>query len=273
MRLKLQHWPAELIFIRHADSGYTAFKRGLEVHPIYQEFLSEYEQWIISKRSASEILKKLAKSVMKDCILPYSDHETPLTDKGWREAMALGQAMPKEHEMPDVVYSSPHLRVRETVWGFGREYPRLLNLPNIFDQRLRGQEQGLVTLYNDWRLFTVFNRDQALLREKEGKFYYRYPNGENIPDIWLRIGQWCKHELPAFAGKRVWVFTHHKTILGFTAMMAKMGAPRYLELDQTSEPPTCSIARFEGRDVVEEDGGIGKFGELVCTDFNKCFGS
>ncbi len=106
----------------------------------------------------------------------------------------------------------------------------------VEEERLREQEHGLALLYNDWRMFQVMHPEQEALRTKQGPYWYRYPQGENVPDVRERLRSWLGTITRDYRGQSVLAITHHLAILGLRANLERLDAVQFTHLDEQEKP-------------------------------------
>jgi hypothetical protein len=174
-------WPQSLILIRHDVSSYNILKQLKENDPLYQEFVRSFEANSNCKKT-----RRLARKVASKFALGVSDQDTTLASEDDSRGLLVGQALRASNPLPDIVYLSPYARVLATFERICQGWPELASVARLEDERLREQEHGLATLYNDWRVFHTFFPEQAKFYAMQGSYWYRYPQGENIPDVRLR---------------------------------------------------------------------------------------
>lgn len=133
------------------------------------------------------------------------------------------------------------------------------------DERIREQEHGLSILYNDWRVFQTLHPEQKLLREQEGRYWYRYPQGENVADVRLRTHNWMGTLIRDFAEKKVLVVTHHLTILSLRANFERLDENGFLHLDEHEAPINCGVTVYRG------NPNKGTNGKLELEAYNQKF--
>ena len=251
-------WPAEIIFIRHGESAYNALKKKKESHPVYKEFRCAFEE-----NPKGILTMGLAEKALEIFALPDGDNGTPLTDRGRCQARSTGAGMAAVFEKPDVIFVSPHVRTRDTLCGLVEGWPALAGAKTYEEVRIREQEHGVSLLYNDKYLFQAFHPEQVRLQAMEGRYWYRYPQGENVPDVQLRIGAWINTLIREFTGRRVLVVTHHLCILAIRATIERFGADEFLELDEKEKPLNCGVT------VYRESPKKGRDGKLELVSYNK----
>lgn len=242
-------WPESLILVRHAESSYNESKRLKQANPLYQKFLSAYEkQW------GSEDTHNLAKLVAGRFALGIGDHDTPLSHDAGLMAQTTGQKLQEIMTLPNVIFVSPYVRTRETLEWMKKGWPELQNVKVYEEERIREQEHGLALLYNDWRVFNVLHPDQKRLHDLEGAYWYRYPQGENVPDVRERLRSWLTTLTRDFAGKNILAVTHHLSILALRANLERLSAEEFIKLDHDDPPVNCSVTIYKGHPELGSDG-------------------
>ncbi len=251
---KKMKWPEYLMFLRHDTSEFNAMKKTKEASELYKSFVSAYE-----KNSSSDEARTLANAVFEKFCLKDGDAQTKLADAEGKQAYRTGLALSKKSEKPDIIFVSPYLRTKETLRHLTRGWRDLEGVRVIEDERLREQDHGLAGLYNDWRIFYVLHPEQKLLYEKEGQYYYRYTNGESVPDVRERNRSWIATLIRDFSEKKVLVVSHHLALLSLRANLERLDAKEFIRLDQEEKPINCGVTLYRGN---PDKGVNGKF-ELV----------
>ncbi len=125
----------------------------------------------------------MIENVMSSTEAVSSKHH--LTDKGREEVKNAALKLISENNIPDIIYSSPIVRTKETA-----EIIRSVIKENagkdieiIFDERIKEEQYGDL----DGQSNEVFNAYREGLTAEE-KLSKRFPNGENLYDIRNRIG-------------------------------------------------------------------------------------
>lgn len=262
-------WPATVAFVRHGESAYNVLKKikkdGASAFTAFEKhFRPEYEaardeMWV------SEELRALAVAARKELTDTFSkgDYMTPMTEEGIRQAEETGRHLLEHIPLPDVIYVSPYLRTRQTLEGLIRGCPELGKVKVVVEERVREQEHGLSTVYNDWRIYMVFNPEQALLRRRGGDYEYRFLNGENKADVRDRARSFLTTLIRENPGERVLVISHHLTLLAFRANMERWDREEFMRVDREETPINCGVTIYEG------DSTLGRDGQLVMKAYNK----
>jgi len=247
------------MLIRHDTSAYNVLKDKKRDHPLYKKFLGEFALDPESKKT-----KKLADKVWKKFALGNGDAETELADVDGRQAYETGLILAAE-ATPDVVFVSPYKRAPLTLHHLTRGWHALKGVEIVEEERVREQEHGLALLYSDWRVFHTLHSDQKQLHAMEGPYWYRYPQGENVPDVRKRNRDWIDALIRDFSKKRVLVVTHHLNILAMRANLERWDANKFIEQDREEKPINCGVTHYVGN---PEGGRSGK-GKLVLGYYNK----
>lgn len=253
-------WPQSLVLIRHDVSEYNVLKKKKENDPLYQEFLHWFETAPLSERT-----RLLAEAVWKKFSLGVNDSDTPLTNDDQYRGKITGHNLSQGALLPDVIFLSPYKRTRKTFERLCLGWPELAKVRLVVDERIREQEHGLSTLYNDWRVFHVLFPEQAKFYAMQGRYWYRYPQGENVPDVRLRNQIWLGALVRDFAGHHVWAITHHLNILATRANLERMTDEEFIRLDEDEKPINLGVTTYRG--VPKE----GKDGHLILESYNKAF--
>lgn len=247
-------WPNTLTVIRHGESAYNELKEKKEADPEYIEFKRAYNR----RKKDPETARKLAEKLVGDrrLLLGVGDHDTPLTDKGHWQAKTTGSRLSEIIDLPDVVFVSPYLRTRQTLGGLAAGWPELGEVRVVEEERVREQEHGLSILYNDWRIFHVLHPEQDLLRAVQGPYWYRYPQGENVPDIRERDRSMLGTYTRDYSEQNVMTVTHHLSILSLRANLERLNEDGFENLNQHHKPVNCGATVYEGNPDVGQDGHL-----------------
>ena len=259
-------WPNTLTIIRHGESAFNLWKANKKKDKEYEKFVLLYEKEYAAAENINWPSKKLillAKKIWKNNKLLYSDYKTPLTEEGINQSVRTGFELKKIISLPDVIYFSPHLRTRETLRRLVKGWPALAKVKRISEERIREQEHGLQTLFNDKRVFNVLNPDQALLSKREGEYFYRHLNGENKSDVKDRIKSFLATLIRENAGENVLVISHHLTLLSIRANLERWLPEEFIRVDEKEKPINCGVTIYRGD---PKQGGNGK---LILTTYNK----
>lgn len=252
-------WPNTLVAIRHGQSAYNVQKLKQEDDPLYQEFKTAYNRFEKNPEKHREVALALAKEVLSKGSYRFNhgDHDTPLTDVGVQQAEVTGRELANtELPLPDVIMVSPYLRTRQTLGHMAVGWPALESVTTVEEERLREQEHGLRAVYGDWRIFNVMFPDQYHLRQMQGAYWYRHPQGKNIPDVRERTRSLIGTVVRDYSERNVWWITHHLTKLSLRANFERFGAEEFLRLDQDEKPVNCGVTIYSGNPGAGSDGHL-----------------
>jgi broad specificity phosphatase PhoE len=186
-----------------------------------------------------------------------------MTEEGIHQAEETGRHLLEHMELPDVIYVSPYLRTRQTLEGLIRGCPELGKVKVVVEERIREQEHGLSTVYNDWRIYLAFNPAQALLRKRGGDYEYRFLNGENKADVRDRVRTFLTTLIRENAGMKVLIVSHHLTLLAFRANLERWDREEFMRVDREESPINCGLTVYRG------DSESGQDGRLIMESYNK----
>lgn len=258
LQLITMKWPQTLTLIRHDTSAYNILRDQKLKDPLYQQFLRSY-----NTRPWTEETKRLAFEISAKHSLKEGDHDTPLAKgEGWKAHQA-GTNLQKLIQIPDIIYISPYLRTRQTLDNLCKGWQQLAQVPVVEDERLIEQDHGLMLAYNDWRVFNVMHPEQEALRKAQTRYWYRFPQGENIPDLRERIRSWFSTLIREHSGMHLLVVTHHLTILALRANLERLNAKEFESLDHQEPLINAGVTIYRG------DAEAGKNGKLILDTYNK----
>ena len=257
-------WPNTLTVIRHSETTYNILKDKKKNDPAYQEFIKAYEAKNKDPR-VEGIARELAQMLFEkgNYRLGKGDFEAPLTANGILQAKETGKKLKELIKLPDVILVSPYQRTKDTALFATDSWPELSSVPIVEDERLREKEHGLALLYGDWRILNMLHPEQEKLHELEGEYWYRYPQGENTPDVRQRNHSILETMTREYSGQEVLMFTHHISILALRANMERLDALAYQHLDDNEKPINCGVTIYRG------DPSLGKDGKLLLDIYNK----
>lgn len=255
-------WPAVLLLVRHGESWFNEMQKRRRAHPFWQEFIKEFDKDYTSPRT-----RELAEEILRLFPQKYPDYETPLTERGKMQAQKTGLWLKEKIEPPHVVIVSPYLRCRETLVEMTGVWPELKNSEYYTDELVAERDIGEAIRYGNWRLFYVFHPEQKEVYDSLGTcnyYFYRYPQGQNIPDMRLQTRIWTGTLTREFSGKRVLVVMHHLRLLAIRANLERMTPEEFLALDNANPPKNCSVTIYRGEPRIGRAGQ----GKLVLEDYN-----
>jgi probable phosphoglycerate mutase len=205
-------WPSQLWLIRHAESAGN-----------------------VARLQALAAGAKVIDIATRDC-------DVPLSELGERQAAALGRWCDRNVDPVDAVLASPYARAQETA-AIALRAARWGGVPVIVDERLREKEFGMLDGLTRAGIEAQFP-EQAAMRTKVGKFYYRPPGGESWTDVILRLRSALRAIREEYAGKRVAIVTHQVIVLCMRYVLERMTEQQILAIDRATEIANCSVTEY-----------------------------
>jgi broad specificity phosphatase PhoE len=253
-------WPNEVMLIRHDTSEYNILKDKKKIDKVYQKFLEAWKQNPDSTKT-----RRLALVVKNKYNLKCGDAKTKLADEEGKKAYETGMGLSKTCDLPDVIFVSPYDRTKKTLHCLTKGWKGLEKVKVFEEERIREQEHGIANLYNDWKVFLTLHPDQRKLQEIERLYWYRFPQGESVPDVRERIRSFMSTLTRDWNGKNVLLVTHHLSILAFRAHMDRLSAEEFIDLDNNDKPINCGVTLYRGYPK------LGKNGQLKLEYYNRRF--
>lgn len=250
-------WPETLTLVRHDSSAYNVLKPLKKESLLYQEFEKSYE-----KDPDSDQSRRLANEVIENFSLKYGDHNTPLAAGAGIQAEKMATNLKKRINLPDIIFVSPYERTTTTLEKMTKGWPELRNVKIIQEERITEQDHGLAILYSDWKVFNVLHPEQRELYSRQGAYRYRYPQGENIPDVRERLRSWTNTLTRDYSEQNVMVISHHLSILSFRSNLERLDEKEFLRLDDEEKPINAGVTIYKG------DPNIGTNGRLILEEYN-----
>jgi len=172
--------------------------------------------------------------------LATRDMDVPLSERGERQAAALGRWFADQH--PDLIVASPYRRAVDTgrlaLDQAGRHDTIRL------DERLREREFGILDRLTR-RGIEQLVPEQAALRRALGKFYHRPPGGESWCDVILRLRTVIDTIARDLRGERVLIVCHSVVVLCFRYLLGHMTEEQILAIDRATDVANCSLTTYE----------------------------
>ncbi len=250
-------WPETLAVVRHAESEFNSQKKLRDESHIYKAFKDAYE-----KDPDSDTTVSLAKEVVGYFPVLTGDHQFTLSVQSMYDAELMAKNLKVQLDPPNIIFVSPYQRTYQTLEIMQESWPELKNLPTKEEERIRERDHGLALMYGDWKVFSALNPEQRALRELQGEYWYRYPQGENIPDVRERIRSWMSTLSRDYSGQSVLAITHHLAILSLRANIERLSASEVIRLDHNEKPINCGVTVYKG------DSNQGRNGRLILDRYN-----
>ena len=175
------------------------------------------------------------------------DVDVPLSDLGERQSRALGDwfgAQP-DRDRPTAVLTSTYLRARQTADAIREARGITHDAPTVIDERLREKEFGVLDRLTKVGIEQRFP-DQALLRARIGKFYFRPPGGESWCDVILRLRSVLDTVSLHYshAGSRVLVVGHQVIVLCLRYLIEELTEEEIMAIDRSGEVANCGVTSY-----------------------------
>lgn len=175
------------------------------------------------------------------------DVDVPLSALGVEQSTALGgwfAGLPSG-ERPSVILTSTYLRARQTAALIESVGGVTAGAPLVVDERLREKEFGILDRLTKLGIEQRFP-DQAALRARIGKFYFRPPGGESWCDVILRLRSVLDtislhHSEP---GSRLLVVAHQVIVLCLRYLLEELTEEEILAIDREGEVANCGVTEY-----------------------------
>ncbi|GII31286.1 phosphoglycerate mutase [Planotetraspora mira] len=182
-------------------------------------------------------------------IVPSDDMKISLTDRGRRQAAAVGRWLSALDQPPDMVWCSPYLRAEQT-WSLarrelvaaGREAPC-----ERVDDRLRDRHRGLLHHLPPAVVEERFPGEAA--REgREGMLGYRPPDGESFMDVAARLRSAWQDIRGDAAHQRVLIVAHDAVVLLLRQILEGLSDDEILAITAGGLAGNGSVTTWERQD-------------------------
>lgn len=218
-------WPNELLLIRHGQSAANVRKEAAKAQ-------GHEPSW-------TGIIR---------------DMDSPLTVTGMQQAFSLGMELRRrypatetyrpfcKHGMLQYIITSPYTRSRQTTdWiikGLGYE-PRV-----VVEERVREIEFGVMDGIDRQEFRRLFP-SEADRRERDGKYWYRPPGGENRPDVHLRVHSVLDTLNRDYVDTKTLISTHSVVVLAFRSLLERWGEAEYMQVDREDDVKNCGLTVYK----------------------------
>lgn len=202
-------WPKRLVIVRHGQS----------------------EQNVALDLLQDNIDKVLAEQKK------IRDADIKLTERGIYQAEETGKYFSKSEPF-DICFTSPYTRTLQTTENIVKNLGYDLRV--FKDFRLREKEFGRLHGFTTEEIKKKYPEEYED-RERDGKFYYRLPRGENYLDVQDRVHNFLGKLNRNYSAKNVLVVTHQVPYLMFRAIYEHLDEMEILDL---GDVPNCGIEEF-----------------------------
>ncbi|MBZ5660040.1 MAG: histidine phosphatase family protein [Acidobacteriia bacterium] len=239
-----EKWPHTLLLLRHGQSEANVRKEAAKqagLEPSWTEALRDMDTPLtpLGRQQAFSVGCELARRY------PTSDvYRAELSL--FRKLNPLQKAAPYIREnMLQYIVTSPYVRTRQTTEevcrGLGYE-------PNIVvEERIREIDFGIMDGI-DRETFRKLYPTEATRREKDGKYWYRPPGGENRPDVRLRVHSFLDTLNRDYVSKSVLVINHSVVVLAFRSLLERWGEEQYMQVDREDDVKNCGLTVYKRED-------------------------
>jgi broad specificity phosphatase PhoE len=184
------------------------------------------------------------------------DQDAELTPLGHDQAFNLGVMIGEaDDSLPEVIITSPYLRAKQTTAGVVKGIQSVrpgYNPRIVVEERIREIEFGVMDGI-DRKKFRELYPLEADRRERDGKYYYRPPGGENRPDVRLRVHSVLDTLNRDYVGLKVLIVCHSVVVLAFRSLIERWEEDEYLKVDKEDDVKNCSLTvyrRHENRKLI-----------------------
>src|SRR5208282_616467 len=223
-------WPNELLICRHGESEANVRKNAAKAR-------GEEPAWT---------------GVLRDM-------DSPLTELGHRQGFSLGVELGRRYPvtptykhhpvckggMLEYIITSPYLRSRQTtdeiIRGLGYA-PKV-----VVDERLREIDFGIMDGIDRKRFRELFP-SEADRRERDGKYWYRPPGGENRPDCRLRVHSILDTLNRDYVDTKTLISCHSVIVLAFRSLLERWGETEYMQVDKEDDVKNCGLTIYKRED-------------------------
>lgn len=205
--------------------------------------------WVVRHgQSAGNVARDTAEAAGLPVIdIVERDIDTPLSDLGRRQAVALGHwfgELPAQRA-PQVLLCSPYVRARETA-RLLREAAGLRDdrLRLRVDERLREKEFGILDRLTRFGIRQKYP-ELSEQRSHVGKFYFRPPGGESWCDVILRLRSLLEMATREHGGERVVIVAHQVIVNCMRYLIECLDEDQILAIDRRGDVPNCGVTSYE----------------------------
>jgi broad specificity phosphatase PhoE len=176
--------------------------------------------------------------------VPARDPDVALSVIGRKQSAAVGRwlAALAEDERPEVVWSSPYRRARETA-ELALEVAGL-EIDQRVDERLRDRDMGVTDKLTAAGIRAAYP-EEAERRDWLGKFYYRPPGGESWADVAMRVRAVLTDLANTEKHQRVLISGHDVVLLLFCYVAEGLDESQVLARARDNALSNAAICRLQ----------------------------
>eukprot|EP01132_Coremiostelium_polycephalum_P006594 gene6594-8162_t len=198
-------WPQRLVIVRHGQSEQNA---ALD---LYQHDI--------------------------DTLANVRDCDIKLTEIGEWQAKQTGKYLDTTEPF-DICFVSPYQRAIDTA---NHIIDQLSHKPKLFKNNwLREKEFGRLHGLDEKSVRERYPEEYKI-RNRDGKYWYRFPNGENYPDVEMRIHCFLEKISRDFSGRSILVVTHQVPYKLFRGLIYHLDEEKLLALEPVHN---CGIQEY-----------------------------
>jgi len=236
-------WPEELLLVRHAESEANVRKlaakaQGLE--PSWTGVLRDQDSPLTGLGS------KQAFSLGVELHRRYPTTERYETELRLFQKLDGGKSSPCcRLPMLQYIITSPYTRTKQTTQQIVRGLGYMPHV--VVDERLREIDFGVMDGI-DRKRFRELYPHESDRRERDGKYWYRPPGGENRPDVRDRIRLFFDTLNRDYVGTHTLIVCHSVIVLAFRSLLERWGEVEYMQVDREDDVKNCGLTVYKRQD-------------------------
>eukprot|EP01113_Clastostelium_recurvatum_P037018 TRINITY_DN5370_c0_g1_i1.p1 TRINITY_DN5370_c0_g1~~TRINITY_DN5370_c0_g1_i1.p1 ORF type:complete len:583 (+),score=91.49 TRINITY_DN5370_c0_g1_i1:29-1777(+) len=172
-----------------------------------------------------------------DTLAGVRDADIRLTEIGEWQAQQCGRYLATTPQF-DVCFTSPYTRTIQTAEHIISQLPYKLKLHK--ENWLREKEFGHLHGLTPAQVKAKFPQEYEI-RVRDGRYWYRFPGGENYCDVELRLHCFLEKLSRDYAGRNVLVITHQVPYKMFSAQFQHLDEAGVLGLEAVSN---CGVQEY-----------------------------
>jgi broad specificity phosphatase PhoE len=201
--------------------------------------------WLVRHGESTANVARHKAELEKLLTIDFKEREpdVPLSDEGIQQSIRLGNWFASRGIKPDVIYSSPYLRTRDTARLIS-ETAKFSAVKIFYDERLRERELGIfdrLTRIGGMQKYP----EECKKRELLGKFYYRPIGGESWCDVAFRVRSVWRDIREKSADENVLIVTHEAVIRLFRYVLENLTEEEILAIDRACDVENCEITAYK----------------------------